>query len=97
MAKIYTHFKKAPATHKLGVLYVVDSVTRKWVDQAKHQGQPINGTAPYGTYAAGVDRVTQLLPNLMSDILDNAPGEQKVRFIIYSSNGHHSLGDGIET
>ncbi|KAF3070550.1 Rpb7-binding protein seb1 [Daldinia childiae] len=75
--KIYTHFKKAPATHKLGVLYVVDSVTRKWVDQAKHQGQPINSSAKDGTYAAGVHRVTELLPVLMNDIFQNAPGEQK--------------------
>ncbi|KAI1781059.1 hypothetical protein F4818DRAFT_397671 [Hypoxylon cercidicola] len=75
--KIYTHFKKAPATHKLGVLYVVDSVTRRWVDQAKHQGQPINSSAKDGTYAAGVHRVTELLPVLMNDILQTAPGEQK--------------------
>ncbi|KAI0433275.1 hypothetical protein F5Y09DRAFT_352031 [Xylaria sp. FL1042] len=75
--KIYTHFKKAPATHKLGVLYVVDSVTRKWVDQAKQQGQPINSSAQDGTYAAGVHRVTELLPVLMNDIIQNAPGEQK--------------------
>ncbi|KAI1418213.1 hypothetical protein F5Y13DRAFT_150849 [Hypoxylon sp. FL1857] len=75
--KIYTHFKKAPATHKLGVLYVVDSVTRRWVDQAKLQEQPINSSAKDGTYAAGVHRVTELLPVLMNDILQNAPGEQK--------------------
>ncbi|KAL7623964.1 hypothetical protein AAE478_005521 [Parahypoxylon ruwenzoriense] len=75
--KIYTHFKKAPATHKLGVLYVVDSVTRRWVDHAKQQGQSINSSAKDGTYAAGVHRVTELLPVLMNDILQNAPGEQK--------------------
>ncbi|KAI1179654.1 hypothetical protein F4777DRAFT_441005 [Nemania sp. FL0916] len=75
--KIYTHFKKAPATHKLGVLYVVDSVTRKWVDQAKQNSQPINSSAQDGTYAAGVHRVTELLPVLMNDIIQNAPGEQK--------------------
>ncbi|KAI0181437.1 hypothetical protein GGR52DRAFT_37631 [Hypoxylon sp. FL1284] len=75
--KIYTHFKKVPATHKLGVLYVVDSVTRRWVDQAKHQGQPINSSAKDGTYAAGVLRVTELLPVLMNDILQTAPGDQK--------------------
>ncbi|KAI0972897.1 hypothetical protein F4678DRAFT_459754 [Xylaria arbuscula] len=75
--KIYTHFKKTPATHKLGVLYVVDSVTRKWVDQAKQQGQAINSSAQDGTYAAGVHRVTELLPVLMNDIIQNAPGEQK--------------------
>ena len=77
--KIYTHFKKAPGTHKLGVLYVVDSVTRKWLEQAKAQGQPVNSSAQDGTYAAGVHRVTELMPVLMNDILQSAPDEQKVR------------------
>ncbi|KAJ6785047.1 hypothetical protein PWT90_08765 [Aphanocladium album] len=75
--KIYTHFKKTPGTHKLGVLYVVDSVTRKWLEQAKAQGQPINSSAPDGTYAAGVHRVTELMPVLMNDISQSAPEDQK--------------------
>jgi len=75
--KIFTHFKKAPGTHKLGVLYVVDSVTRKWLEQAKSQAQAIDSSAPDGTYAAGVNRVTELMPVLMNDILQSAPEEQK--------------------
>ncbi|EFW98928.1 RNA-binding protein [Grosmannia clavigera kw1407] len=75
--KLYTHFKRTPGTHKLGVLYVVDSVTRKWLDQAKLQGQAVNSSAPDGTYAAGVNRVTELIPVLMNDILSSAPADQK--------------------
>jgi protein NRD1 len=77
--KLYTHFKKAPGTHKLGVLYVVDSVTRKWTEQAKSAGQPINSSAQDGTFAAGVHRVKELLPVLMNDIILSAPDDQKVR------------------
>lgn len=79
--RIYTHFKKAPATHKLGVLYVVDSVTRGWVEQARRAGQTFGPSATDGTFAAGVNRVTELLPSFMSDIITNAPEEQKVRII----------------
>ncbi|KAB8072844.1 hypothetical protein BDV29DRAFT_146575 [Aspergillus leporis] len=75
--KIYTHFKKAPGTHKLGVLYVVDSVTRQWVEAARKAGQPSGSAAPDGTFAAGVNRVTELLPVLMTDIIINAPEDQK--------------------
>ncbi|CAK7217014.1 hypothetical protein SBRCBS47491_003018 [Sporothrix bragantina] len=75
--KLFTHFKKTPGTHKLGVLYVVDSVTRKWLDQAKQHGQAINSSAPDGTYAAGVNRATELIPVLMNDILATAPADQK--------------------
>jgi len=77
--KLYTHFKKAPPTHKLGVLYVVDSVTRKWTESAKLAGQPINSAAQDGTFAAGVNRVQELLPVLMNDIIQTAPADQKVR------------------
>ncbi|KAK2848550.1 hypothetical protein FQN49_005617 [Arthroderma sp. PD_2] len=77
MQKIYTHFKRAPGTHKLGVLYVVDSVTRQWVDLARKAGQQVGGSAPDGTFAAGVNRVTELLPVLMTDIINNAPEDQK--------------------
>ncbi|POS83209.1 hypothetical protein EPUL_004778 [Erysiphe pulchra] len=75
--KIFTHFKKAPGTHKLGVLYVVDSVTRKWTEQAKLAGQTINSSAHDGTFAAGVHRVKELLPVLMNDIILTAPNDQK--------------------
>lgn len=77
--KIYTHFKRAPPSHKLGVLYVVDSVTRQWVDAARKAGQPIGSTASDGTFAAGVNKVTELLPVLMNDIISTAPEDQKVR------------------
>ncbi|EGC48202.1 conserved hypothetical protein [Histoplasma capsulatum var. duboisii H88] len=75
--KIYTHFKRAPGTHKLGVLYVVDSVTRQWVESARKAGQTVGSGAPDGTFAAGVNRVTELLPVLMTDIINNAPEYQK--------------------
>lgn len=79
---MYTHFKKTPGTHKLGVLYVVDSVTRKWLEKAKAQGQPVSASAQDGTFAAGVNRVTELMPVLMNDITQSIPEDQKVRYII---------------
>ncbi|KAB8303696.1 hypothetical protein EYC80_005082 [Monilinia laxa] len=75
--KLFIHFKKTPPTHKLGTLYVVDSVTRKWTEQAKIAGQTINSSAPDGTYAAGVHKVKELLPALMNDIIQSAPDDQK--------------------
>ena len=77
--KIYTHFKKTPGTHKLGVLYVVDSVIRQWIDQARKTGQQLGSGAPDGTFAAGVTRITELIPVLMNDIITSAPEDQKVR------------------
>lgn len=76
--KVYTHFKKTPGTHKLGVLYVVDSVTRQWLDQARKAGQSLGPAAADGSFAAGVNHVTELLPSFMTDILNACPDEQKV-------------------
>ncbi|KAF9878502.1 hypothetical protein CkaCkLH20_03994 [Colletotrichum karsti] len=75
--KLYMQFKKAPVSHKLGVLYVVDSVTRKWNEQAKALGQVVDSSAPDKSFAAGVHRVTELMPVLMNDILQYAPEGQK--------------------
>ena len=53
-------------------------MTRQWVDQAKKSGQQLGSGAPDGTFAAGVTRVTELLPVLMNDIIATAPEDQKV-------------------
>ena len=64
------------------MLYVVDSVTRGWVEQAKKAGQTLGQSSPTpGTYAAGVGLVTELLPSFMNDMINNAPEEQKVRYL----------------
>lgn len=79
MQKIFTHFKRTPGTHKLGVLYVIDSVTRQWIERAGVSGQDISSVnSPDGTFAAGVRRVTELLPVLMNDLIQTAPDDQKV-------------------
>ncbi|KAI9709635.1 MAG: hypothetical protein M1828_002396 [Chrysothrix sp. TS-e1954] len=76
--KIFTNFKKTPATHKLGVLYVVDAVTRRWIELAHEAKQSIaQGAASDGTFAAGVTRVTELLPHMMNDLNLHAPDDQK--------------------
>lgn len=63
------------------MLYVVDSVARQWLEQARKAGQTLGSSASDGTFAAGVNRVTELLPAFMNDIISTAPEEQKVRFL----------------
>lgn len=79
MQKIFTHFKRAPATHKLGVLYVIDAVTRQWIDKAGVAGQDLSKTAAQdGTFAAGIHKMSELLPVMMNDLISTAPYDQKV-------------------
>ncbi|KAF2182809.1 hypothetical protein K469DRAFT_220995 [Zopfia rhizophila CBS 207.26] len=75
--KIFQQFRNSAATHKLGVLYVVDSVTRQWMEKARNAGQVVSRNAPQGTFAAGVQKVTDMLPNLMTDLILSVPDNQK--------------------
>lgn len=63
------------------MLYVIDSVTRQWVEHARKAGQTPGPAASDGTFAAGVNHVTELLPSIMTDIINTAPEDQKVRFL----------------
>ena len=77
--RLYRHLKRTPGTHKLGVLYVVDSVTRQWIEKARQAGQELSGSAaPEGTFASGVHKITELLPSLIDDLIQNAPSDHKV-------------------
>ncbi|KAG5439150.1 hypothetical protein PCANB_001449 [Pneumocystis canis] len=77
---LYKHFKKTPGTHKLGVLYVLDSIARAYQDLARG-----DDTAPEdGTFAGGLQQLTQLLESLMNDMMLYAPEEhrEKVRKLV---------------
>ncbi|KAK2016544.1 hypothetical protein LZ32DRAFT_655531 [Colletotrichum eremochloae] len=71
--KLFTYFKMATPPYKLGILYVVDSVIRKWLEQARSRQQVSNENAPDGTYGAGAHRLTMLMPNLIDDLLRALP------------------------
>lgn len=75
--KIAQQFKNSPATHKLGVLYVVDSVSRAWLERARKTGQAVIRTAAPGTFASGVQQITNVLPSLMAELVQCAPDNQK--------------------
>ncbi|KAF2711117.1 hypothetical protein K504DRAFT_376636 [Pleomassaria siparia CBS 279.74] len=75
--KIQQQFKNSPVTHKLGVLYVVDSITRQWKERARLAGQAVSKNAAPGTFASGVQKVTDVLPTLMTDLIQLAPQNQK--------------------
>lgn len=77
--KLFTQFKKTHSTHKLGILFLVDSITRQWIEKARNAGQELSGSsAPDGTYASGVFKMTELLPSLIDELLRVAPADQKV-------------------
>lgn len=47
------------------------------MDKARNSGQAISKNAAPGTFASGVQKVTDVLPGLMADIVQSAPDNQK--------------------
>lgn len=70
---------------------MIDSVARRWAVEAKNNGQTVDSSAGDGTYAAGVNKITELMPALMADITQLAPPEQKVCLYLTESI-HVNLG-----
>lgn len=67
---LYSNCKATPSSHKLGSLYVVDSIVRVYMDEARKQNQEINSSSQDGTYAAGVYKISELIESLVDDALE---------------------------
>ncbi|KAI5967941.1 hypothetical protein CANMA_002709 [Candida margitis] len=70
IAALYSSCKSAAPSHKLGTLYVVDSVTRKLKDGAVASNETIDASAPDGTFASAVYKIGQLIESLMDDAME---------------------------
>lgn len=66
---LYSYCKATPTTHKLGALYTVDSIVRVYVDEAKKRNEAIDPLAPEGTFAAGVNRISELIELIIDDAM----------------------------
>ncbi|RLV95195.1 Protein NRD1 [Spathaspora sp. JA1] len=67
---LYSNCKAAPSTHKLGTLYVVDSIVRGFLEEARKENQEINSSAPEGTFASAVFKISELIESLVDDALE---------------------------
>ncbi|CAK7898915.1 protein Nrd1p [[Candida] anglica] len=67
---LYSNCKSTPSSHKLGILYVVDSIVRVYIEEAKKAEQDITSDAPNGTFAAGVNKITELIEPIIDNALD---------------------------
>ncbi|GAB7365408.1 hypothetical protein MBLNU230_g6486t1 [Neophaeotheca triangularis] len=77
---LYRAVKKAPATHKLGPIYIIDGVLRQWIELGKRAGQNVNAKRrdiDAGTYAAAIKRLSELTSPLMEDLFKALPQDQR--------------------
>lgn len=61
-------------------MYVVDSIIRVYIEQAKKIGEELTPTAPDGTFSAGINKITELIESIIDNsmelMIDNS---QKVK------------------
>ncbi|CCE86987.1 Piso0_005512 [Millerozyma farinosa CBS 7064] len=67
---LYSNCKATPSSHKLGSLYVVDAIVRAYIEEAKKLNEEISPSAPEGTYASAVCKVSELIESLIDDALE---------------------------
>lgn len=60
----------------------MDNVVRKWTDLARSNEQDTSNAALDGTYGAGVNRIRELMPIFMNDVMKSAPSNQQVSHTI---------------
>ncbi|KKA31172.1 hypothetical protein TD95_002277 [Thielaviopsis punctulata] len=78
VSALVRYLKRAPTTHKLGAVYIFDSVLRRWIEKAKAQGQSeVSSADEHGTFAAGVARIRDVIEPLVLDVIRVCPPDQR--------------------
>ncbi|AOW29521.1 protein NRD1 [Candida albicans SC5314] len=67
---LYSQCKANSSTNKLGTLYVVDSIVRKFIEEANKKNEALVPSAPEGTYASAVFKINELVESLVDDAME---------------------------
>lgn len=71
------YLRNAPNTHKLGGLYVIDSIARAYKEKANKLGEVVDGNARQGTYADALYKFNEFIPEALDIVLEVINSEQK--------------------
>ena len=81
---IIDYARNCNSTHKLGSLYIIDSVGRAYLDEARAKDQYIKSTAKEGTFAHGVFILGENIQILLEDSINKSDDDhkEKIRMLI---------------
>ncbi|CCD25719.1 Nrd1 complex RNA-binding subunit NDAI_0F04010 [Naumovozyma dairenensis CBS 421] len=84
VSSIINYSKTCQDSHKLGALYIIDSIAKVYLEQARAHKQYIKSTAKPGTYAHAVYVLGEAIQDLLYDSISksNAENTEKVRMLI---------------
>ncbi|KAH3672338.1 hypothetical protein WICMUC_004310 [Wickerhamomyces mucosus] len=71
------NIKESKPTHKLGALYILDSIARQYRTKADELGESITTNAADGTFAGGLVKFGKILKEAVDETINNVSGDQK--------------------
>ncbi|KAI0464733.1 hypothetical protein LJB42_002356 [Komagataella kurtzmanii] len=72
---MYDNFKLAPPTHKLGYVYVIDAVARRYFDLIT--GNPVNSDSKNGSFEAGVYKIQNIIKQVIEESFASGINEEQ--------------------
>ncbi|KAL2316167.1 Rpb7-binding protein seb1 [Schizosaccharomyces pombe] len=72
VASVYKYAKRAPVTHKLGALYILDSIVRSFQDGAKKNNESFENPVD-ASFSGGWCKAAEITDSLVADAIQHAP------------------------
>ncbi|EEB09719.1 RNA-binding protein Seb1 [Schizosaccharomyces japonicus yFS275] len=72
ISEVYKYSKKAPGSHKLGALYILDSIVRSYQDAAKKNNESLEAVVDK-SYSGGWSKASEVMETLVLDAIQNSP------------------------
>ncbi|KAL3233889.1 Protein NRD1 [Nakaseomyces bracarensis] len=84
ISQIINYSRTCEDSHKLGSLYIIDSIGRAYLDEARTENQQVKDTAPVGTAAHAVYTLGQVIQELLVDAVEksNQDHKEKIRLLM---------------
>ncbi|CAI5759966.1 unnamed protein product [Candida verbasci] len=70
VTSLYSNCKSINSKNKLGMLYVIDSIVRKYKDEADKNNLEISSNSEEGTFASAVFKISELIESIVDDALE---------------------------
>ncbi|EPY50759.1 RNA-binding protein Seb1 [Schizosaccharomyces cryophilus OY26] len=72
ITSVYKYAKRAPSTHKLGALYILDSIVRSFQDGAKKNNESFESPVD-ASFSGGWCKAAEVTESLVADAMHHAP------------------------
>ena len=84
MQKVIEYSRSSPETHKLGSLYIIDSIGRAFLEQARARDDYIKATAKEGSCAHAVYTLGEAIQELLGNAISKSSDDhrEKIRTLI---------------